>query len=408
VRSHAVAYLLLGILAASGCRGDVPQNVGVTPTPQAAVQASAVGEDEPWCLPGNAADWEVYQASLEESKTNAGDGPPPNLGELVEKLHSPSPDERLDAIRALGNLGPAAAPAVEELQQALNARHPTVQRGYELVGFQFKGPILWALARIGPAAEPAVDDILQVAVTADPDRFPANYDFQVLAIQALGSIGPGASRAVEPLLQLAEPMHAGDVRLYYTLKAVGSIGGESAWQGLEKYLRFQDRTARAVAAKILAKERPEKVGPVFESFMQDDPEVAVELASLLGFSEKRLDFLLKTLRTDNREKAVEALIRFGPAGRKAVPTLVEMEKEIDREPLARALSSLDPTGELSVPLIRPGLQKEAEVWRTLDLLDRMGTPRARREIEAYLSAHPGAENQLRHVRELRSVGDVGM
>ena len=134
----------------------------------------------------------------------AGDGPPPNLGELVEKLHSPSPDERLDAIRALGNLGPAAAPAVEELQQALNARHPTVQRGYELVGFQFKGPILWALARIGPAAEPAVDDILQVAVTADPDRFPANYDFQVLAIQALGSIGPGASRAVEPLLQLAE------------------------------------------------------------------------------------------------------------------------------------------------------------------------------------------------------------
>ena len=364
MRSHAVAYLLLGILAASGCRGDVPQNVGVTPTPQAAVQASAVGEDEPWCLPGNAADWEVYQASLEESKTNAGDGPPPNLGELVEKLHSPSPDERLDAIRALGNLGPAAAPAV--------------------------------------------DDILQVAVTADPDRFPANYDFQVLAIQALGSIGPGASRAVEPLLQLAEPMHAGDVRLYYTLKAVGSIGGESAWQGLEKYLRFQDRTARAVAAKILAKERPEKVGPVFESFMQDDPEVAVELASLLGFSEKRLDFLLKTLRTDNREKAVEALIRFGPAGRKAVPTLVEMEKEIDREPLARALSSLDPTGELSVPLIRPGLQKEAEVWRTLDLLDRMGTPRARREIEAYLSAHPGAENQLRHVRELRSVGDVGM
>ena len=367
-----------------------------------------MGEDEPWCLPGNAADWEVYQASLEESKTNADEGPPPNLAELVEKLHSPSPDERLDAIRALGNLGPAAAPAVEELQIALNARHPTVQRGYELVGFQFKGPILWALARIGPAAEPAVDDILQVAVTADPDRFPANYDFQVLAIQALGSIGPGASRAVEPLLQLAEPMHPGDVRLYYTLKSVGKIGGESAWQGLERYLRFEDRTARAVAAKILAGERPEKVEPLFEGFIKDDPEVAVELVSQLEFSDKRLDFLLESLRTKHRDKAVEALAQLGPAGRKAVPTLIEMKKEIDREPLARALSSLDPSGDFSVPLIRPGLEKEAEVWRTLDLLDRMDTPRSRSEVGAYLRAHPDAEEQLQHVRELRSVGDVGM
>ena len=359
-------------------------------------------------MPGNAADWEAYQASQEKSNTNPDQGPPPNLGELVEKLHSPSPDERLNAIRALGNLGPSAAPAVPELRQALNARHPTVQRGYELVGFQFRGPVLWAFSRIGPEAEPAVDDILQVAITSDPDQSPANYDFQVLAIQALGSIGPGASRAVGPLLQLAEPLHPGDVRLYYTLKAIGQIGGDEAWQGLEKYLRFEDRTARALAARVLVKVRPEFVEPVFDSFREDDPEVAAELAAGLKFTETRLSFLVDSLQTEYKEKALEALTALGPAAHEAVPALVKMEKQLDREPLASAIRVLDPTGELSVPLIQPGLESQAEVWRTLDLLDQMDTRQARQAVDAYLRSHPGSEKQLDHIRSLRSVGDVGM
>ena len=136
--------------------------------------------------------------------------------------------------------------------------------------------------------------------------------------------------------------------------------------------------------------------------------MAAELAARLKFTESRLSFLVASLQTEYKEKALEALTALGPAAHEAVPTLVKLEKHLDREPLASALRVLDPTGELSVPLIQPGLESQAEVWRTLDLLDQMDTRQARRAVDAYLRSHPGSEKQLEHVRSLRAVGDVGM
>jgi HEAT repeat protein len=404
-------YLLsLGLLLLwSGCQ-ERPVTPAAPPSasPRVALQQSSADEDEPWCLPGNAADWEAYQASKEESKTKVSDGPPPDLGELVKKLHSPSPDDRLDAIRALGNLGPAAAPAVAELHTALNARHPTVQRDYDLVGFQFKSPVLWALARIGPAAEPAAQDILEIAVSANPDLSPPDYDYQVLAVQALGSIGPGAGDTVEPLLELARTIPTGDARRYYILKSVGQIGTEEARKGLEAFLGGEDITAREVAAKALMKSHPELLEPWFDTFVGENEQLAIRVAGALEYSQDRTEFLIDALSSQHKAAAVESLTRHGPQAASAIPALIELDGVIQREVLVGALRSLDPAGTKSVALIKLGLEDPLEVADAMDLLDMLDLPPARQVLQDYIEQNPAAAERLEHIRELRGLGDVGM
>lgn len=402
--------ILLFLLAFGGCKGpqSIPQP-SVTGSPPIAQNNSAADEDEPWCLPGNAADWEAYQMALEESKVqNNPDAPPPDISEQLKKLHSASPDDRLDAIRVLGNLGPAAAPAVPDLREALKARHPTVQRDYDLVGFQFKGPVLWALARIGPAAEPAVPDILEVALTANSDLNPPDYEYQILAIQALGNIGSGAEEAVGPLLKLAQNFTTGDVRRYHALRSLRQIGTPDALEGLELFLSGQDKTARDVAAEALLSTRPEVLEPWFATFVEEKPEFAIKLTAGLGYSPGRADFLVASLNSAHRLAAVKALAELGPRASSAIPALLALDGQIKREPLVEALRSIDPEGQRTVPLVVSGLEEPGRETDAMDLLAQLNNERARTALRAHFESHPQSKQRLQHFKELKTVGDPGL
>jgi HEAT repeat protein len=82
----------------------------------------------------------------------------------------------------LRRMGPAAAPAVPALSEALAEARPTARR-----------EILFALAAIGPAARPAVPSL--VRLLAKPDA-----ETQYAAVYAVGRIGPAAIEA-KPLLE---------------------------------------------------------------------------------------------------------------------------------------------------------------------------------------------------------------
>ncbi len=69
---------------------------------------------------------------------------------LIERLKYGGAQERRDAARALGEIGPEAAPAVEALIDALKYEDVRVRR-----------TAAWALGQIGPEAAPAVETLIE-------------------------------------------------------------------------------------------------------------------------------------------------------------------------------------------------------------------------------------------------------
>ena len=146
----------------------------------------------------------------------------PALGELVKALGDADPVFRSEAAAALSGLGPDAAPAIPELRRLL---------GDETVPAQARYPAAFALGSIGAEAKPALGELRTLAKSADelmatvavwaalkidPTdtelaaaavpllRRALRADREIVrleAVVALGDIGPAAAAAV-PILQL--------------------------------------------------------------------------------------------------------------------------------------------------------------------------------------------------------------
>lgn len=122
---------------------------------------------------------EIRGVAIENSGAKEGEKA---LRELIAILKGDNNFASCQACDALGELGPAAAPAVPDLIREAKSLRPFVSQ--DAVG---------AMAKLGPTAAPALDflkETVELAVKHD------SYDLRSLyAVDFLGNVGPKAANA---------------------------------------------------------------------------------------------------------------------------------------------------------------------------------------------------------------------
>jgi HEAT repeat protein len=258
----------------------------------------------------------------------------PAVRPLTEMLDSPDPDARIGAAAALGHLGARAASAVPRLIELIDDRDENVVHA-TLVAFH----------RIGPPARAAVPRVLEVL-----RRHPAEDGLGYLAAEALVTIGRDDPAAVAALVARLNGK-GWDVR-YNASERLAEIGAAAAAAVPRLVALYRDRRShwqfRMHLLDVLA-----AIGP-------GAAEARPLLEKELGNREIRL-----------RYGAALALASIGPAGKAAVPVLIEaMHDEQDPwwwsinggEALV-ALGNVGPSAAAAVPHLEQAAGTEVGDWR---------------------------------------------
>ncbi len=273
---------------------------------------------------------------------------------------------RKTAVRALGKLEAAAAPAVPDLIAALE--NDEARRGS-----------LSVLFSVGPPAKDAMPALLKLL--KHPDKYTRQYAAQALsgvapdaketvpaliellkdkevageAAYRLGRIGPrGREREAVPLLlQIFETGDTTDRgRAAFALGAMGEEG-KVAIPRLVAAVKAKDSSVYWNAAFALVRLGEPEIGiAVVREILKSDSLAVVLVVENLGDmcpgSKTGVPILVKELKDPDprvRWFAAFALKRIGPDAKEAVPALVDAMKDKDelvRDTAADALKKIDP------------------------------------------------------------------
>jgi HEAT repeat protein len=228
----------------------------------------------------------------------------PALAAAIAAL-GPDSGEKEWAARALGHLGPAAAPAVSSLLRLLRDADDEVSRA-----------VIIALGRIGLAARPAVPALLALL-------HGESVWLRALALQALLRMG---------------------VEVRTTLGALSSDfwnekGGASSWAQEENTRKDLEELA----------DSPDVVRALVKALSDEDPATRLRAALTLVRMEKEVHASLLVLAEAAsmdphdelmplRVRAAEVLAELGPAARDVLPTLKQALGRICHWDLRRVLS----------------------------------------------------------------------
>ena len=274
---------------------------------------------------------------------------------------------RSHSARALGNLGPAAAPAVTVLTAALKDKDESVRRAAAT-----------ALGDIGPNAKnsvpalvSALDDpagsvtlsaieslgkIGKASVPALVEKLKAVH-FQHLATTVLGEIGPDASEAVPSLTGL---LNTKDTELrrevILTLAAIGPAS-KTAVPELIKIVEDKQSTVRPAAAYALGRIGAKEAASVLKNSLDAPNDPMLGLASIWALLQldpnnedyakiavPRLAAALTSDRPRVRREAATTLGKLGPQAKSAVAALQKSLKDDDHEVRVESLVALAEIG----------------------------------------------------------------
>jgi len=315
---------------------------------------------------------------LRASASHAGE--PDDVAALAKALQSRNPEQRSNAIQALGELGAEAKEAVPALLTAFRKGSP-----------EDREAIARALWAIGPAAEAAIPTLIEALDDAD---------VRDAAIEALWNIKDMPEDDVAALVALVRP---GDK------KAVDR--GEAAWRlaarGHAMYLLGWMGSKAHDAIPVLA-----------EAISDPDPAVRLAAAEALWRIEKRPERVLPILiaAVQSRQKnadprwAVYLVGEIGPQARKAVPALAQALSDPDLELRCRAAEALweiEARPERLIPTLIALIEAteeyapEGALWwdlsyircRAAAVLGKIG-PEARQAVPALIKAIEGGDSIL--------------
>jgi HEAT repeat protein len=342
--------------------------------------------------------------------------------ELI-RSRSASPDERREALWALGCFGPDAGPAVPDLMELVHEGHfkdeatgtlivigarpevtvpPLIARFLKegCLHRTGQGTIFFnpgpedAIVRIGAPAVPALINILQ-----GPNR-----DMRVCAAAALGRIGHAARPAIPALIHAAESPendYLAQILKRDAIIALGEIGPEARAIAptlkrlLERNLKGErDWTGPEEADLVTALNKigAPPVAMLVDKLLQgDDPHVAFELAGLGSNARESIPALRRSLsdkRPNVRVPAAIALAEIDPAIVEAIPVLTEAlthpENEIvDFSWVIGPLAKLGPKARAALPSLIALLGKgcDADLCKALVQID----PEGREAVPALIS-----------------------
>jgi HEAT repeat protein len=302
---------------------------------------------------------------------------------LAASLADPDAAVRSGAARALGRIGPAAAPAVPNLLQLLKDADETVRcRTAEALGqvrdaaavpalaAELAGPgsplkevAVRALGEFKEAARPAVPAL--VALLNDPDEFVRHA-----AGETVARVGPLPGAAAAALTAgLASPDTLVQAQTAESLGAVG-VAAATAAPALVAALASGSDRVRAKAAEALGKigEAVAEVAvPSLVLALRDrDNWVSALAAEALGemgeAAEEAVPALIRSLRHLNplvRANAAEALGKLGEAGSAALASLAAAAADADglvRTQAIRAFGDIAPPGPEAEAVLIAGLR----------------------------------------------------
>lgn len=298
------------------------------------------------------------------------------VDELLGWLGSDDWSKRSAAAFYLGELGPAASPAIPALLRALHddagwVRHDAAE----------------ALLKIGP--EPRMIPDLVWLVKMD-------YRQRAPAIDALVKIGPAAIPEVVPLLEFKRGEEEGDdVNNTWGAAAdiLARIGAPSV-PALIEALKIPSRRAGAVLALG-------RIGP--------DAAAAIPALLALRSDPVRSD-------PDCRSSVADALGGIGPSARQAVPYLIDVvettrEDSYELQSAIQALGKIGPSAGSAVPALRRRLQGGLgapncpHCFDVIEALGRIG-PAARDALPEVKQAEAHPDESIRRVaaEALKKIG----
>jgi len=272
----------------------------------------------------------------------------PALVEIVKEEDNGVVD--LEAVHALGRLGPAARPAIPALIDALKVKQPKVVAG-----------IVDALADIGDAA-------IEPLMAGLNDRStPGRYN----CARALAKFGPRAAAAVPRLTELASNRREDRTVRFWAVAALGEIGpaAQSSIPVLIDALGNFDRRDRYIVARTLGRMGPAAGGAVDELmriFKGSDGLYNIEAAdtALASIGAPAMPALFELVRQDDNRRlrltAEETLARIGTRGLEQFVDALQ-----DRDPAVREVAAdiLVQIGEPAAPRLFPLLRHQHERLR---------------------------------------------
>ena len=263
----------------------------------------------------------------------------PEVSKLIQLLSSRNPNDKANAARRLGEMGPAAAPAVPSLIAALKDHTP-----------------LSEVHRISPGTGALKSgDGFGLGFTTGKGSSPAEE-----AARALGEIGD--PRAVEPLVKLLPDSLSFSGIRSAAATALGKLGDAKAAEPLVDLLWRDggDKQTRASAEAALLNLGKPAVQPLISLLKRrkgisssvnkgrrgDDPRTtgrqkAAELLGKLG-DDRAVDPLLIVASDPVDDKTVRenAAAALGNLGKAAVPSLIAQLKNQNERSRAESLKAL--------------------------------------------------------------------
>jgi HEAT repeat protein len=366
----ALAKTLLNASLSSNTRRAAAVAIGEigSPSPQAVSALIKALEDDEW----------VREAAVYSLLVIGAEVPSSTVPVLVGLLEDDWRTRR-DAILVLGEMGPAAGPAVPALTEALGDRNNVV-----------KAAAAYALGGIGPAAAPAVPELGRML----KNKSFENLDFLGLGsvhgivVNALGNIG--SNEAVSVLIEVLRDSGKGPIIKAAAIKSLGLIGssaGEQAVTALIPFLKdsFLRKSAAIALGGIGPAAAPAVPGiiPMLEDPISLDSQIALEAITKIG--EPAVPHLITALKDGNekiREQAAHALTLIGEP---AIPALKEAMKDPSLKDIVPGI--MTDIGESSIPSLVLALKDPDEDARlaAAKALGSMG-PKAKPAVPALVQA----------------------
>jgi len=301
---------------------------------------------------------------------------------LAEMLGDNRPAVREAAASALGLMGGAARSAVDALARALSDDSPRVREAAGL-----------ALAGLGPQAAQALPAL--TAALKDPEQ-----GVRAAAIKALAAIGPAAKEAAGALLDLMACGSA--LERESAAEALGRIGTSAAPLLIPAVSSADERMKDHLVMALSRMGAP--VAPfLIEALKGPEKKVrAVAVEALAGLGPEALpalELLTALVADEDRElssAAALALGRIGPNAAPAVPALMGLLRSGDpfgRKAAGEALAGFGPE---TLPFLREALADlDANVrYQAAKVLGRLGPGAIGGLIGDFLSAERGGRARL--------------
>ncbi len=327
---------------------------------------------------GNA--WLSFGARKEFAESPKYDPVELAVAALQSALADLSTSVRIQAVMALGRIGPAAAAAGPRLIALLNESDETVRCQAATALGEVRG-------------EPQATMAALVEMLKD-----SSAAVKTSATRGLGALGKGAAEAVQALVPLLQDRD--ELVRTAAAEAIAQVGplDEAATDALVLGLDSADNVVRAQTAEALGTigAAAEEAAPALVEAMADDNDRVRAMAALaLGkigetAAEVAVPGLMRALRDqDNGVSALaaEALGEMGESADGAIPALVDSLSHLNAEVRRNAAEALGKMGEAAAAA-RPALERTAreedggarsEAIRALGALGRP-TRRSRRVV----------------------------